>query len=117
MAVTAWREVHRTREKVALATTGATLIIEADRPAALDRDLDDVIARLAPHLAFGDAHVRGPFVERVAQSGDDQVTVGRYTRGLRSIAYLLATRAPIQIDDVIAEHLVDVSSPFDHLAD
>jgi hypothetical protein len=54
MAVTSWREVRRAHGMLALATDGASLILEAERPAGGDPQLRDAIARLAPHLAFGE---------------------------------------------------------------
>lgn len=115
--MSAWREVHRSGDRIALARDGASLIIEAAHVGPCDPDLADVIARLAPHLAFADVSVRGAFVERVAESAGERIVIGRYTRGACSAAYLLAAPGVVDIDDVVARHLVDSSTPFDHLAE
>jgi len=117
MALTPWREVRRAHGMIALATDDASLILEAERPAGGDPLLRDAIARLAPHLAFGDVEARGRFVERLATSGQERVVIGRYTHGATSSAYLVASHAPIDIDDVVAAHLACTGSPFEHLAD
>jgi len=117
MAVTSWREVRRTYTMLALASTEASLILETERPVGGDPQLRHAIARLAPHLAFGDLIIRGPFVERIATSGEERVVVGRYTHRAFCTTYLAASRTPIELDDVVAAQHADAYSPFDHLVD
>lgn len=115
--MTEWRVVGRTTDVVVLATDGATLVIEESRLACGDPLLIGVIARFAPHLAFGEPRHRTGIVELIAMSGDERVAIGRLTRGTTSIAYMLASRGPIDADDVLGEHLRELRSPFEHLAD
>lgn len=117
MALTVWRLVGRTTQVVVLATDGATLVIEASRLAGGDPLLAEVIARFAPHLAFGAPSQRSGIVERIAMSGDERVAIGRFTRGATSIAYMLSSREPLEIDAVLGQHLLEVPSPFEYLAD
>ncbi len=117
MAMTSWREVRREHGLLVLATAGASLILETQRLAGGDAQLTAAIARLAPHLAFGEVGTRGSFVERMATSRDERVVIGCYTRGAWSRAYLVASLSSVEIDDVVAAHLADAASPFDHMAD
>lgn len=107
-----WHVLARTPEHVVLTTDGATLVLEASGPAGGDPDLRDVIARNAPHLAFGEHEDRG---ERVAISNGERVVVGRRTRGSVSIAYVLSSRAPVEIEEIVNLYLHDLESPFAHL--
>lgn len=100
-----------------LAKEGGTLILETQRLARTDEELHEAIARLAPHLAFGAVRSRGSVVERSAISGAERVVIGRYTRGMWSCAYLLASLEPMEVDDVVDAHMADAASPFDHMAD
>lgn len=117
MALIEWREVARKPGLVALASPGASLILEAPRGGAIDPNLDDAIAHLAPHVSFGELVTRGDFVERSASVGDDRMTIGRYHRGAITIAYLVTARVAVDIDDIVATYAGDTSSPFDHLVD
>ena len=112
-----WRVVERTSAFIVLATDGATLLIEAPRLSSGDLDLGDVALRLAPHLVFGAPGMRGGSVERCACSGDERIVIGRLSRGATSIAYLLSARVTVEIDDVLAAHLHELSSPFAYLVD
>lgn len=115
--MTSWREVRRAHGMLVLAKEGATLLLETQRLAETDPQLHDAAARLAPHLAFGAVRMRGGFVERIATSGAERVVIGRHTRGVWSCAYLIASRVPVEVDDVVAAHLADTASPFDHMVD
>lgn len=117
VALTAWREVARRPGLVALAADGASLILEVPRGGPRDPELRDAIARLAPQVVFAAPVIRGDFVERTARLGDDRVVIGCFARGAVTIAYLLTSRVPVEIDDLIAAHAGDPRSPFDHLVD
>ena len=116
-----WREVARNGYVVAHAAGAVVLLLEAARGGTRAPDLADVIARLAPHVAFEPVVVRGDFIERSAVIGDERLRIGRYDRGVVSIAYLLAAPAnaatDITVDSFVAVHLSDMISPFDHFAD
>ena len=109
MALT-WSIVEATPLAVRLAADGATLLIAP--AAAHDVELRDVIARFAPHLAFGPVVARAHAIERVAISGDERLVVGLYRACL---AYVLASRVPLDIDDILRARFE--ASPFTHLAD
>jgi hypothetical protein len=112
-----WSVLGPTQHGVVLmATEGATLLLETARPSGMDPELCDAIARLAPHLTFGPVTMRGDIVERVAISETERVVIGCLTRGASSIAYVIAARVPIDIDDLLAERL-PAGSPFEHLID
>ncbi len=117
MAVRTWRVIARSANLVATSTEGATLLIEAPRPAHGDPQLAEAIERLAPHLAFGSLEMRDRIAERVAISGDERIVVGRVIRGAMSVTYLLSSHIPIEVDDVVAAYLGEVRSPFDYLGD
>ena len=125
MAVTDWRVVARTAEMVTLATDGATLLIESPRLAGADPLMDELIGRLAPHLAFGDVQLENGVTIREAVSRRDgqprtsseRIVVGRYTRGAMSIGFVLASPAPVDITDVLGATLTDTRTPFEHLTD
>jgi hypothetical protein len=108
-----WTVVERTPLAIRLVANDATLLIAPS--AADDIELRGVIARFAPHLAFGPPVPRGDAIERVATSHDERIVAGQLRRGAAHIAYVLASRVPIDIDDVLIAHLVD--SPFAHLAE
>lgn len=112
-----WRVAERTSAFIVLATDGATLLIEAPRLTNGDAALGDVVARLAPHLVFGEPGMRGGSVERCARSGADRVVIGRLSRGATNIAYLLSARVTVEIDDVLSAHLHELPSPFAYLVD
>jgi hypothetical protein len=118
MALRTWRVIERTARFVVTASDGATLLVELPRSATGDPRLADAIERLAPHLEFGDVRTRGPISERTALSGGEHVVIGRVTRGVTSVAYVLASHVPVEVDEIVASYLGDaVGSPFDYLAD
>ena len=109
--------LERTNELVTLSRDGAVLVIETSRVDPFDSDLRGAITRLAPHLAFGECTRREATIERVATNNGQRVVVGRLARGTASVAYLVASSEPIEVDDVISQHLPELPSLFDYLAD
>lgn len=61
--------------------------------------------------------MRDGIAERVASSGDERIVIGRVIRGGMSVSYLVFSRVPIDVDDVVALHLGGVRSPFEYLVD
>jgi hypothetical protein len=111
-----WRVLARTHDFVTLSRGDAVLVIETSRIDACDPDLEDAIARLAPHLPFGECMRREAAVERVAITKNQRVIVGRLARGTASVAYMVASCDPLEVDSVVAQHLPETSQ-FDYLAD
>jgi hypothetical protein len=57
-------------------------------------------------------------IERVATSSHvERVVIGSITRGRSSIGYLLASRSPMDVTDIVSAQFVDLGKPFEHLAD
>ena len=111
-----WRVLARTPDLVTLSRGDAVLVIETSRVDAFDPDLQHAIMRLAPHLAFGECVRRGTTIERVALTNNQRVVIGRLARGAATVAYMVASRDPLEIDNVVAQHLPETSQ-FDYLAD
>jgi hypothetical protein len=111
-----WRVLARTHDVVTLSRGDAVLVIETSRVDAFDPDLQNAIARLAPHLPFGECMRREATIERVAITNNQRVVVGRLARGAASVAYMVASRDPLEVDGVVAQHLPETSQ-FDYLAD
>jgi hypothetical protein len=112
-----WRVLIRTNELVTLACDDAMLVIETSRVDVVDPELRAAIGRLAPHLAFGECTMHEGVIERAATCDGQRVVVGRFARGATSVAYMVASRGPVDVDDVIAAYLPELPSPFDHFAD
>ena len=113
--VVTWTVVETTPLAIRLAADGAMLLIARSAPD--DADLCGVIARFAPHLSFGPPMARGMALERTATHGEERVVVGRLVRGTASVTYVLASRDPFDVDDVLLAHLAGADSPFAHIAD
>jgi hypothetical protein len=111
-----WRVLARTPELVTLSRGDAVLVIETSRVDAFDPDLQHAITRLAPHLSFGECVRRGMTIERVALTNNQRVVIGRLARGAATVAYMVASRDPLEVDNVVAQYLPETSQ-FDYLAD
>ncbi len=112
-----WRLIEEAGELLVLSNGEATLLVEKPRPTAYDPDLRTAIARLAPHLAFGDLVERHDTIERHSTSDAERVVIGRMTRGAMSIVYLATSHSAVAVDDVLLPLLGNATSPFAHYAE
>lgn len=112
-----WQFIGRAHGLVTHATTDAVILIETPRSVVGPSDLADAISRLAPNVRFGPVERRHEHVERSAIVDGERVTIGRLVRGAWTVTYLVRMRGAVPFDDIVAAHLGETSSPFDHLAD
>jgi hypothetical protein len=112
-----WRVLATTHGLITLRREDAVLVIEASRVDVTDPDLEGAISRLAPLLVFGACTRSGDVIERIASHDGERVVVGRLARGGTSVAYIVTSREPIEVADVIAHHVPELPSPFDHFAE
>jgi hypothetical protein len=112
-----WRVLATTHGLITLRSEDAVLVIEASRVDVTDPDLEGAISRLAPLLGFAPCIRNGAVIERIADHDGERVVVGRFARGTTSVAYIVTSREPIEVADVIAHYVPELPSPFDHFAE